>query len=73
MNAVEALQVTYGVSITADESMLVIYDTKRTDEWVQDDGTSYGQWDGFFFGDADSYPSVSLKELEFEDFDGWEK
>jgi len=74
VNAVEALQVTYGVTITADDSSLVIRDEKRTDEWVMSNGDSYVQWDAYFWGDVGiTYPEVSLKQLVFEDFEGWDK
>jgi hypothetical protein len=73
VNAVESLQVTYGVGITADEGTLVIFDTRRKSEWIMDDGTVYGEWDAFFFGTDGEYPAVSLEDLEFEDFDGWNR
>ena len=73
VDAVESLQVTYGVGITAEDGTLVIFDTKREHEWIMDDGTKYGEWDAFFFGTDGEYPEVSLKGLEFEDFEGWNK
>ena len=73
VNAIESLQATYSVGITADDGTLVIFDTKLENEWIQDDGTKYGEWDAFIFGTEGEYPSVSVKAIEFEDFDGWNK
>jgi hypothetical protein len=73
VNVIESLQATYSVGITAYDGTLVIFDTKRENEWIQDDGTKYGEWDAFIFGTEGEYPSVSVKSIEFEDFDGWNK
>ena len=73
VGAVAAAQLAHGVALTAEDGTLVLYDTKRTDQWIQDDGTSYGEWDAFLYGEDDSYPDTCIKSLSFEDFDGWNK
>jgi len=52
----------------------VIHDNKRPDDsWIQDDGIEYGEWDASFSGTEDEYPAISMKQLQFEEFEGWNK
>ena len=73
VNAVEQLQVTYGISIHADEDTIALRDDKRKDEWIMSDGTSYGEWDAQFFGSPEDHTAFVGTALEFEDFEGWDK
>lgn len=73
VNAVESLQVTYGITIFADEDTISLRDEKRKDDWVMSDGTVYGQWDAQFFGTNADHTQFVGTALEFEDFDGWDK
>lgn len=73
VNAVESLQLAYGISIHAEDDTVCLLDDKRTDRWEMSDGTSYGQWDAQFFGTDMRHPSFDAADLEFEDFEGWDK
>ena len=73
VEAVEALQETYGVGLSSDAGLLVIWDRRRTDQWIMSNGESYGEWDAFWPASDTEYPSVALADLEFEDFEGWDK
>jgi hypothetical protein len=49
VNVIESIQSIYGVLITAEDGVLVLFDTKREHEWIQDDGTKYGRVGRFHF------------------------
>lgn len=78
VNAIESLQVTYGIEIAASDNAIVFRDMKRTDEWIDSSGESYGDWDAFIFN-ADDYLNPSdlgsfrAENIEFEDFESWDK
>jgi len=72
----EALQARMGVQIWVEDDTLAFLDTQRKDNW---DGE--GTWDAKIYG-AGSYrqgskpgrrPILRVKNLEFENFDWWEK
>lgn len=73
IKAVEAIQEVFGVSIYADDGILALRDDRRTEEWITSEGDVYGQWDAQFFGTDTSHPAIVLADVEFEDFEGWDK
>ena len=78
VNAIEHLQVAYGVELATLEGAAIVFrDMKRKDEWITDGGDSYGCWDAFIFSDGDKLSpgdqgAFRVANVEFEDFDGWE-
>ncbi len=64
---VQDAQKRHGVELYLGECGLHIIDTRRTEDWTQSDGVSYGDTDAFI-----SSGKVRLRNLSIEDFGGWE-
>jgi hypothetical protein len=70
---VQDLQKKYGIEIATQDDSIVFRDMRRNDDWIDESGTSYGEWDAQIFDTDGNIGRLRSSKINFEKFDGWNK